>query len=65
VDARVTGPNLAKAIKILSTPFFRWKVKPETSCHKILYKKSLESVNEIFARQNPHFFRPFLLLAPR
>jgi hypothetical protein len=30
------GLNLAKAIKILSTPFFGWEVKPEVPCCKIL-----------------------------
>jgi hypothetical protein len=30
------GDGIFKAIKIRSTPFFEWEVKPEAPCHKIL-----------------------------
>jgi hypothetical protein len=30
------GDGLSRAIKFCSTPSFRWEVKPEVPCHKIL-----------------------------
>jgi hypothetical protein len=60
------GYGFLRAIKIHSIPFFGWEVKPDAPCHTILrHVKTLASVNEILARQNPRFFRPFLLLSPR
>jgi hypothetical protein len=31
------GDRILRAIKFLSTPSFRWEVKPEVPCHKILW----------------------------
>jgi hypothetical protein len=31
------GDGLLRVIKIRSTPSFRWEVKPEVPCHKILW----------------------------
>jgi hypothetical protein len=36
-------------------------LKDFTAC----FKKSLASINEMLARKNSHFLRPFLLLSPR
>jgi hypothetical protein len=60
------GYGILRDINIHSTPFFGWEVEPDAPCHTILrHVKTLASVNEILARQNPHFFRQFLPLVPR
>jgi hypothetical protein len=59
------GDGFLRGIKISSTPFFRWEVKPEVPCLKILrhVKHPLTYLRYWYAKFS--ILRPFLLLAPR
>jgi hypothetical protein len=48
------GDGFLRAIKIRSTPSFRWEVKPEVPCRKILWHVRIPW--GISDRQNSHFF---------
>jgi hypothetical protein len=75
VSVRATGPKsrgfkpsrgdgFLSAIKIRSTPFFGWKIKPEVPCRKISRHVKYLLTYKILNRQNSHSLRPFLLLSP-
>jgi hypothetical protein len=56
--------GILSAIKIRSTPSFRWEVKPEVPCCNVLrYVKIPRGMSDI-DRQKSSLLRPFLLLAP-
>jgi hypothetical protein len=73
LDSKIMGPNPAKAMdfKCNKNPhhtFLRMGSKaggPMSRFYGRHVKKPLASVNKMLARPNPHFFCPFLLLAPR
>jgi hypothetical protein len=58
------GDGLLRAIKMFSTPYFGWEVRPEIPCRKILWhvKHPLSISDTEYAKFS--LLRPFLLITP-